>query len=73
VDEFRFAVGNVRPHFACEAKCKMLRPWATDMSSPISSEEGTQHSGRLVGYPEVIHFHPLGDTLAAQTLVGAAQ
>jgi hypothetical protein len=24
----------------------------------------------MVGCPEVIHFHPLGDTLEARTLVG---
>jgi hypothetical protein len=30
----------------------MLRPWATDISSPIIREEGTRHSGRVVGKNE---------------------
>jgi hypothetical protein len=52
--EFRFALGKLRPHFACEVKCKTHRPCATDISSPITSEEGTRDSGRIVDKPEAI-------------------
>jgi len=34
----------------------MLRPRATDLSSPIISEEGTRDSGWIVGKQEVIRF-----------------
>jgi len=46
----------VRPAhiFACAVKCKMLRPCAADISSPIISEEGTRDSGWIVGNPEAI-------------------
>ena len=46
--------------FACEVKCKMLRPCTTDISSPAINE-------RIVGKPEVI----LGPDLFGGQVVNA--